>query len=290
FHPTDSRFILTGLGTDSIYLFGIDDNRLQRIATQSLPGIVESVPAIPHFSWHPSGTFAAVSLAGNDKLQFLRYENTTFLPWGAPLKTPPLPGIGHFTHNGRFFALTVINLTGDVEQTAYGDNQSLLILYRFDATRQRDSRPTRSNDGQSIYRSPPVKHTISQVLPFGSGYVENFTISADDRYLVGLNMAGSWEPGQPSVSSLELFRLNASTGKAQFVDRYPFAGVLPEQISFTPNGTHLAVATFEYPEDHGSLDLWRLWDREERASLVPLRRTPTPRGLHFFLWRSRHQH
>jgi len=289
FHPSSNLFALTFLGSNAILSGKINNGKLEIVTETNIELREEKIPAIPHFTWHPNGEFAAISLAGNDKLMFLKFNDNTnkFEQWGNVIKTPPLPGVGYFTKDGDFYIQTVINLIGDLEQDAYKDNTSLLNIYRFDDDEIPNSLPTRNNDGTDIYSSPKVKHTISQNIAFGDGYVETFAISPDDKYIVGLNMRGSWLPkdrkGNTEHSSLELFSL--SNGKAKRLGSFPYQAVLPECILFDKMGNNLAVANFDTNngQGKGSLIFWHIEEKNGKVTLMQREKILFPRGLHFLM-------
>ncbi|MEM8967563.1 MAG: hypothetical protein AAGE93_14175 [Bacteroidota bacterium] len=293
FHPSDNLFSLTFIGSDSIALGRIEQDQIRIIGYSRITLANETVSAIPHFTWHPGGRFAAITLAGSDRLVFLKLERQDvpqLTIWGNTLKTSPLPGVGYFTHNGNFFVMTTINLTNDLEQSAYANNESLLSIYRFDSTDIPDSPRTRADDGNPTYTSPPIKHTLTATLPFGSGYVETFAISPKDRYIVGLNMEGSWlpdaYPGKTNYSSLSFFHLDAELGKAQFIDSYSFESILPECIRFDKSGKSIIVATYDHHnarEEKGSLDFWQIVNEFNQAKLTPIQFHLLPRGVHYFI-------
>lgn len=289
FHPNEDLFALTFLGTDSIAIGTVKNGKISLLHSSKMSLPNETIPAIPHFTWHPSGQFAAISLAGNNKLMFLKFDssNYTFEQWGNSLKTAPLPGVGYFNKDGQFYIQTVINLTADLEQDAYKDNTSLLNIYRFDDNELPNSMPTRNNDGQSIYESPDIKHTLIQNSAFGEGYVETFAISPDDKYIIGLNMRGSWLPkeriGHTETASLEFFKFQ--NGKAKKIGTYPFKAVLPECILFDPSGEGITVTDFgqHNGKSTGSLIFWQLLEEARFIHLVPTHSIPFPRGLHYLI-------
>ncbi|MEM1328835.1 MAG: hypothetical protein AAGI23_22955 [Bacteroidota bacterium] len=291
FHPDQNLFALTFMGSHQIALGHIENGKMKIIAHTDLElSSKERIPAIPHFTWHPDGRFAAVTLAANDKIVFLKLENDQFTIWGNELKTAPLPGVGYFVPNGQFFISTTISLTGDIAQNAYGDNSSLLTIYRFDDDEMPNSPPTRSDDGRSDYFSPKVKHNKTAQLPFGQGYVETFTISPDGQYLIGLNMRASWLPerysGRTQTSELCLFRLDDKNGKASLMNTFPFEGILPESITFDRSGKSLLVAVFDQngvDAGSGRIDVWQLI-KEDSVTLTFYDGYLLPRGVHYLLW------
>ncbi|MEM1359955.1 MAG: hypothetical protein AAGF89_17240, partial [Bacteroidota bacterium] len=294
FRPGTGTFALTFIGNDSLVTGTVVEGQL-RILTRSrieLPKLGQ-IPAIPHFTWHPSGQFAAVTLAGNDRVAFLRFDPKSAQPftvWGNVMRSPPLPGVGYFTHNGCFFLHTSIGLTGDEEQAAYGEQTSILSIIRFDSTETADSPPARRNDGQLTFLSPAVSHTKSGQYAFGRGYVETFAISPDDRLVIGLNMRASWlpeqAPGQTENSRLEAFTLDAERGIARWLGGHDFAGILPECIAFTAP-RELATVSFDHLYNNrgrGSLDRWRLVENVGGSvEILEGRRRWLGRGAHFFL-------
>ena len=241
---------------------------------------------LPEFKWHPSGEFAAVTLGGADKVAFYRYKNGELTLWGAPVRTAPLPGKGEWTPDGEYFIVTTITATGDMAQVGYGQNSSLFAVFDFDADDKPNSPPRRGNDRKTVYESEGIQHARIAHVPNGMGYVENFAMSPDGRWLVGANMAASWlpedHPGRTTFSELTLFELGPETGVPEPRGTTRLDGViLPQGVVFDRTGDHVAVTSFQHDDrDGGSISFWKL-DKSE-ATLTAVGETiEMPRGVHY---------
>jgi hypothetical protein len=273
------------LGQIALYPFEDDLLGKPKVQDLGLQDIESSF--VPEIKWHPSGTFAAVTLGGAAKVAFFRYADGALTPWGAPVSTAPLPGKGAWLANGRFFVVTTINITGDTAQLGYGRNSSLLTVVSFDDTDQPDSAPRRANDRSTTYDSDPIQHAVVATAPSGMGYVENFAISPDGRHVVGLNMVASWlpkdHPGHTDYSELTLLEIDADTGAVQFkgATRLPMV-TLPQGIVFDDTGHYIAITSFQGPDaGPGQIEFWSFAPEAQE----PFARTgdvlPAPRGVHF---------
>ena len=239
---------------------------------------------LPEIKWHPSGAFAAVTMGAAGQVGFYRYDGTDLAPWGPAMQTAPLPGKGTWTADGAYFIVTTITAAGDMAQIGYGQNSSLFAVFAFDDDEEPDTLPRRSDDQAVAYESPAVQHTRIAHVPNGMGYVENFAVSPDGAWVVGLNMAASWlpldHPGQTPFSELTLFALDGETGilSPRGVTRMDGV-VLPQGITFDAASETLAVTSFQHDDrDGGSIAFWRLED----DNLVATGETiDMPRGIHF---------
>ena len=70
-------------------------------------------------------------------------------------------------------------------------------------------------------------------------------------------------PGKTDYSSLSFFHLDAEQGKAQFIDSYPFKGILPECVQFDKSGQSIIAATYDHhgnKQGKSSLDFCGVFD------------------------------
>ena len=285
-HPSGTLVAVTLPAEGHIALYPFADGRLGEPSLQPL-GIDDlSSTFVPEFKWHPSGDFAAVTLGGADRVVFYRFDGETLSPWGEPMRTAPLPGRGAWTPDGRHFIVTTITATADMAQLSYGRNTSLFAVFAFDDDEAPNSPPRRANDRMTAYDSGTVQHARVAHVPGGLGYVENFAISPDGRWVVGANMAASWlpqdHPGRTDYSELTLFSFDAETGALSPRGVTRLDGViLPQGITFDADGRHLAVTSYQHDDRAGgSLSFWHL-DEGETPTLTRVgAELPMPRGVH----------
>jgi len=81
---------------------------------QTLPGINDPEANASHIEWHPSGRFLGVTFADRNETLFYEVDRTKpdrprIRPWGNSVMTGKLPGVGHFTPDGRHFIVTNTN-------------------------------------------------------------------------------------------------------------------------------------------------------------------------------------
>lgn len=285
-HPSGSLVAITLPFEGQIALYPFEDGRLGEPTLHPLgvEGIEDSF--VPEFKWHPSGEFAAVTLGNADRVVFYRFDGAALAPWGEPMRTAPLPGKGEWTPDGRHFVVTTITATADMAQAAYGQNASLFAVFAFDDDAEPNSAPRRADDRQVASESAPVQHARVAHVPGGMGYVENFAISPDGRWVVGLNMAASWlpegHPGRTTHSELTLFALDPASGALTPHGATRLDGVvLPQGIVFDADGRHLAVTSFQGDDGgEGNLSFWRLEDADAPMLVPAGRPLPLPRGAH----------
>ncbi|MEO1680361.1 MAG: hypothetical protein AAFU80_19620 [Pseudomonadota bacterium] len=242
---------------------------------------------VPEFKWRPDGRFAAVTLGGAERVLFYRYQNGALSPWGPPMRTAPLPGMGRWTPDGRHFIVTTITATGDMAQLGYGQNASLFAVFRFDETAEPDTLPRRADDRQTTYESPGIQHARVAHVPGGMGYVESFALSPDGRFLAAANMAASWlpadHPGRTDFSELALFAIDANTGALSEIARRRLPGViLPQGITFDADASHLAITSFQHDDrEGGSVAFFEIRREGDSVALAPAGKTiAMPRGVH----------
>ena len=285
-HPSGTLVAVTLPFEGQIALYPLEKGRLGEPKVQSLGIKTIKNTYVPEFKWHPSGKFAAVTLGGAARVIFYRLEDDVLKVWGEPLQTAPLPGKGQWTSDGRFFIVTTITATTDMAQLSYGSNASLFAVFAFDGDIVENSPPRRKNDRKSAYKSMPIQHSRVAHIPGGIGYVENFAISPDSRWVVGLNMAASWlpkgHPGRTTYSELTLFSLDINTGIMKPHSSVTMDDViLPQGITFDSSGNYLAITSFQHDKrEGGSMSFWRL-NKTGTPTLTPVGKTiPMPRGVH----------
>lgn len=244
-------------------------------AYMDLPGATSDAA---HVEWHPSGRFLAVTFADRDEVRFYEFAGTdgqapALRPWGGPVKTGPLPGVGYFTPDGRHLLVTNLHWGPSVSGTYLGTQSATMVSIRF--------------DGSPESGSP--RHLIVSSAPIG-GSPENFAISPTGDFVVALNMEQSYapaaDPRHTPHSSLTALTLDRATGRLYTVGTYPFDGILPEGITFDASGRYLAIANFQSRNpargaDGTTLDYWEVVQSGPVPTLVQLDfKTRVPRGAH----------
>ncbi|MEM1049229.1 MAG: hypothetical protein AAGL24_23960 [Pseudomonadota bacterium] len=285
-HPSGTLVAVTLPFDGQIAFYPLDQGRLGEPVIQDLG--IDDLPNsfVPEFKWHPSGQAAALTLGGADRVVFYRFDDGRLTPWGEPLRTAPLPGKGMWTSDGRHFIVTTITATGDMAQIAYGQNTSLFAVFAFDADDVPNSPPRRANDRVTAYESASVQHARLGHVPAGMGYVENFALSPDGRWIVGLNMAASWlpenHPGRTEFSELTLFGFDPTNGRLTPHGVTRLHGVvLPQGIVFDADGSHVAVTSFQHDDrEGGSLSFWRLSRQGQPRLEQDGEPVSLPRGAH----------
>lgn len=276
-HP-DGDLLVVGLRDPArpIAFIPFDKGELGTPIFQTLPGVSDPEANASHIEWHPSERFLGVTFAETNETAFYEIDRTNrnrpqIRAWGNSVMTGKLPGVGHFTPDGRYFIVTNLLWGDDVDLQYVGATHSYLSVIHF----------TDTTDAHN-----EVIHQIVATAPVG-GSAEEFAISPDGQFVVSLNMEASYLPlDNPSMtrdSSLTLLSLNPATGRLTPHSTVPFEGILPEGITFDASGNYLAVAVFDYHEsahDGGSVDFWQL-RQGELPTLEKLDRSiPVMRGAH----------
>ncbi len=256
-------------------LVAVDRKGMGEPAYVDLPGATSDAA---HVEWHPGGRFLAATFADRDEVRFYELAGAdgqapALRPWGDPVKTGPLPGVGYFTPDGRHLLVTNLHWGPSVSGTYLGTQSATLVTIRFDA---------------SPAAGPP-RHLIVSSAPVG-GSPENFAISPAGDLVVALNMEQSYapttDPRHTPHSSLSVLTLDPATGRLSAVGTHPFDGILPEGITFDASGRYLAVANFQSRNpargaDGTTLDYWEVLRSGPVPSLVQLDfKTAVPRGAH----------
>lgn len=286
-HPSGAVAAVTYAADGKLALYPFADGKLGEPTVQELglEGIASTF--VPEIKWHPSGDFAAVTLGGAGKVAFYRYTDGRLEPWGEPVATAPLPGRGQWTADGRHFLVTVINISGDLAQVAYARNTSLMSVIAFDDNEEPNSPPRRANDRSPTYESAPVQHGLIASAPSGMGYVENFAVSPDGRWVVGLNMAASWlpkdHPGHTDYSELTLLSVDQETGAVERRATTRLPGVtLPQGIVFDAAGRYLAVSSYQDTSaGPGRIEFWSFAPESDEPFTKTGDAIPMPRGIHY---------
>lgn len=243
---------------------------------QTLPGINDPEANAAHIEWHPSGRFLAVTIPDRNETVFYEVDRTKpnrpqLRAWGNSVMTGKLPGVGHFTPDGRHFIVTNLLWGDDIDLQYVGAIHSYLSVIRFAGA---------ANGNQAI------RHQIVATAPVG-GSAEDFAISPDGQLVVSLNMEASYLPlnnlRRTRDSSLTLLSLNPDTGRLTPHQTTPFEGILPEGITFDASGHYLAVAVFDYHDPAragGAVDFWQL-TRSNVPTLEKMERSiQVMRGAH----------
>lgn len=264
-----------GASEQRIAFMRIANGRLSAPVYLALPGATTDTS---HIEWHPSGRFLAATFGDTNQVRFYEVvgadgSNPTVRPWGEPVTTGLLPGVGYFTPDGRHFLVTNLYWGGSVADTFLGTQAGTVMTVHF------DTEPS----GQA------PRHAIVSSAAVG-GSPENFAISPAGDLVVALNMDQSYAPPNhprfSPYSSLTLLALDKESGRLTAIGTYPFEGILPEGITFDASGRYLAVANFQLRNpQRGSaqttIDYWEVVRTGPVPSLVQLDfKTPVPRGAH----------
>lgn len=245
----------------------------------AVPGVDKTV-RITHVEWHPSGSFAALTLVDQAQVMFVRVEREggaiKITPWGNRVLTSKYPFMGRFTPDGRHFLTGNLYWGTDVPGfwTEAVDGDVTSVRFATEATP--------GADGQ-----PQVRHFL--VGKAGTGKdPEGIAISPDGRYVVSVNLETSYAPTSDRrvtmYSSVSLLRLDPATGRLTHLDTHRYDGILPEAATFDASGKFIAIVTYDSfdpsaPEaTSGALDFFRITPDEK---IVKLRRGHAlPRGPH----------
>jgi DNA-binding beta-propeller fold protein YncE len=151
---------------------------------------------------------------------------------------------------------------------------------------------TASNSDESINKAihsatPPLRLGDQVTATVESDLSsEGIAISPDGTLVATANMRNTaLPPNSPRFTreaTVSLFRFDAATGQLQKTGDFPFAGVLPEGITFDATGDHVIVATFEYlnsPQPTGGLEIWQV-NREPQLKLEYQGKINVPHGAH----------
>lgn len=287
FHPDGNLIAVTFPFKNQLGLYPFENGKLGKLTTVAVDENISGKKLPLEFKWHPSGKFAAITLAASNRVVFYAYENKNLKQWGDPMVTAPLPGKGQWTKDGKHFLITTITATGDLNQNNYRHNTSLFAVFQFDQDDKPNSPRRRANDRKTTYKSLPIQHSRVSQVPNGMGYVENFAISPDGKWVVGLNMVASWLPksytGRTTYSELTLFAFDQENGTLTPHSTTKLDSIfLPQGIVFDKDGSHIAVTSFQHDKKQGgSLNFYKFSPTkklpfEKEGAAIPL-----PRGAHF---------
>lgn len=244
------------------------DGRLGDMMAIALEG-AESDP--PHIEWSPSGEILAVTMARSDRVRFYRWDGARLSPHGVAVSTGKLPGVGHWSPDGRFFFVTNLHWGGDVEGVYLGSDISTMSALRV----------------APIEEENP-KHLMVSTVATGAS-AEEFAVSPDGRMLVSLNMERSFlTPEDPRLtyhSSLTLMTWDDRSETLSERGTFAFEGVLPEGITFDASGEFVAVANFAHsnprrPVQESTLDFWRVVTGASPMLVQMDMKLPVMRGAH----------
>lgn len=250
-------------------LFPIGENgRLGEMLRISLEA-AESDP--PHIEWSPNGDLLAITMGGSDRVRFYRWDGEGLSPHGDAVSTGKLPGVGHWSPDGRYFFVTNLHWGGDTEDLYVGSDISTMAAVRvapLDAERP--------------------KHIMVSTVATGAS-AEEFAVSPDGTLLVSLNMERSFlAPEDPRLtyhSSLTVMTWDEATESLHSHGTFPFEGILPEGITFDGSGRFLAVANFAHanptrPVEETSVDFWRVVPGPSPMLVQMDLKLPVMRGAH----------
>jgi len=263
--------LTTGTDVPRVGVFAIgEDGRLGPM--RSLP-LDEAEGEAADIKWNPAGDILAVTMPGSDRIRFYVWDGERLAPHGNSVGGGKLPGVGHWSPDGRHFFVTHLHWGGDIENVYYGSEVSTLAAIRI---APRDAAEPR--------------HVIVSKVATGAA-AEEFAVSPDGRSIVTLNMERSYAmPGDDDLtfySSLSLVAWNPERERLHTIGTTPFEGILPEGITFDASGNFLAVANFAHfnprrPVERTTVDIWRLVEPDgPRPMLVQTDiKLPVMRGAH----------
>ncbi len=180
-------------------------------------------------------------------------KEMTLAPWGNEVPTDPSPYLVKFTADGRFAVVNSMHLFPDGRGTV----TSIALASGKDAAKE-------------------PEHAIVSRVAAGK-FPEGLAISPDGRWAATANLENSYlpigDPDQQFFGSLSLLRMDPASGRLERVGEFPFEGVLPEPIVFDNSSRFLASSSFSSfadPVAGGSIDFWRIVDRNPQPGRVEL--------------------
>jgi hypothetical protein len=225
-----------------------------------------------HVEWSPDGRFLLATFPPQHEVRFYRVRRDgaapALEPWGEPMVTGKLAGVGHWAPDGRHAVVTNLYWLGGADDLYVGAQWSTLSVVAFDAEAGR--------------------HRVVANAPVG-GSAEEFAISPDGRRVATLNMQSSFlPPGDPRLtfhSSITLLDLEPATGLLTPRHTLPFESILPEGITFDASGRHLAVASFASfnparPTAETTVEFFRVVDGPQPLVVQMDLKVPVMRGAH----------
>ncbi len=287
FHPEGNLIAVTFPFKNQIGLYPLSSGKLGKPTIETVDANIKGKKLALEFKWHPSGKFAAITLAAANRVVFYAVEKNKLTQWGDPMVTAPLPGKGEWTKDGKHFIITTITATGDLNQNNYKHNTSLFAVFQFDQDNRPNSSKRRANDRKTTYKSLPIQHSRVSQVPNGMGYVENFAISPNGKWVVGLNMVASWLPksytGRTTYSELTLFAFDQENGTLTPHSTTKLDSIfLPQGIVFDKDGSHIAVTSFQHDKKQGgSLNFYKFSPTKKLSFEKEGAAIPLPRGAHF---------
>jgi hypothetical protein len=282
-HPSGKWLTIT---TDSgqsevLQLIPVNDSTLGKPINISLENlgipVAEGELNASYVEWHPNGRYLALNLYRQNRIVFLEFTQDetsgeiSLKPWGKPVTVDADPFIGRFTADGKYYLTANWKRNfeaGSLEERLPNQTSTVSVIRLGDPSREHN-------------RSHQLISTAAS-----DRSSEGIAISPDGKLVATANMKETALPtSSPRFTreaTVSLFSLDANSGKLTKAGDYPFAGVLPEGISFDATGEHLIVATFEYldsTEPTGGLDVWRV-NPEPNLGLQYAGRINVPHGSH----------
>lgn len=269
---TRSARIASGLAQSAAPQLGLfpigEEGRLGEMVSIVLEG-AESDP--PHIEWSPNGELLAITMGRSDRVRFYRWDGEGLSPHGEAVSTGKLPGVGHWSPDGRYFFVTNLHWGGDTENLYVGSEISTMAAIRV----------------AELDPEEP-KHLMVSTVATGAS-AEEFAVSPDGTMLVSLNMERSFlHPDDPRLtyhSSLTLITWDEATETLHSRGTFPFEGILPEGITFDGSGRFVAVANFAHanplrPVEETTLDFWRVVPGPSPMLVQMDLKLPVMRGAH----------
>ena len=175
---------------------------------------------------------------------------------------------GCFTPNGNYYITSDLQWGADVPGF-FRVNRGTLTTIRVASTEE--------NEPQNL---------AVAVTEAGSAS-ETIAVSPDGQFLVSSNMRNTGllesDPLYDPKASLNLYRVNSTSGVLTKVGEWKYEATLPQGLIFAPSGDYLYVGVNAYNDDNplqGGVEVWQIIQGDNPQ----LRRTNTivraPRGVH----------
>lgn len=242
-----------------------------RLGEMTLLALEQAESDPPHIEWSPDGRLLAITMAGTNGVRFYAWDGETLTPHGNAVVSGKLPGVGHWSPDGRHFFVTNLYWGGDTENRYVGSEVSTIVAIRVAPPAAADPR-----------------HLMVSAVAVGAS-AEEFAVSPDGTRLVSLNMERSFlAPDDPRLtyhSSLTLMTWDADSERLHAHTTTPFEAILPEGITFDASGRFLAVANFAHsnprrPVEETTVDFWRVIEGPAPMLVQMDLKLPVMRGAH----------
>jgi len=207
---------------EEIVLIEWKDNMFGNI--QTYPHGFEEEVHLTDISWHPSGSFLAVTIKEKRQIAFYKIiEQESYLSvemWGEAIGMGGLPGAGRFTPDGKHYLISNVQSENNLGE---------MVSIAFDAE---------SGD-----------HVVNGLIPIGVS-PEGFAISSTGEFIAVACKNGTFYPKNDerwtSTGSLILLQFDGNVGQFEVVDSIQFEGMLPRNVLFDKDDDMLAVSIYQY--------------------------------------------